>query len=469
MSNSWLDELPWAVESAPKSSRRSSTRRHADTSMWQSAPDLNFTMPEKGGDDFLSFDEPDFSKSAANLNFDFNAEPDEDDYNFDNKTHQSDFAVSPRVKVRASRLSSNMHDKEKEIKDLFSQWKQKTSAFPDVSPSSPSKSPTRVIVKSGRNNKSLMKLQTCPPTFADGECHPNSPNRSPTKRKKKVAVKLKARDLNLSKSKQEEIEQMFWQWKEKAHEPAPSSSGQHATTSDHRWYDEGVSPNRPKPTMRQSSINDDEIEVQKEKIKPLQASFREKPHPMRRSRSTGRQQHDAQNTERSVTSTRDKSRSREKSKSRSPGRGERSPRDRSKSRTVRRHRSSSRDGTEEPARNASRSSSFEGRPKSRSRSVSDEERPKSRSRSTSGEGRHKSRSRSRSARESANEHHCRDEHADSTEPKRRSKSTNRRPSYVRRVASSDSMDSTVCCSSIDSDRRPGQKRSSSEDQATFPL
>ena len=504
--------------------------------MWSSAPNLNFQMDSQENDDpFLSFDEPDFSKSAANLGYDFNAELDEDDMGFGEPQ-----MVSPRVKVKASHLS-DMKTKEKEIKNLFSQWKQTTKhvggncVFPDLSPTSPTKSPTRTTKK--MKKKELMKLHTCPPSFdSDGSPAQKS---SPTKRKKKVAVKLKARDLNLSKSKQEEIEQMFWKWKGQVKDPAALDPMQQiaAGAEDQRWTEPSrdLSANRPKPALRQQSISGNEATAQgssddsapEKTIKRLAASSREQSHPLRsRSRSSGRPERqpseerpkvrrlrsgsrDSHNDdgapgERSKSRGHEQRRSRSKdmrrrsraeSRSKSRTRSKDSERDEDVTRSKSRSRSTSSGRYEDPSRSKSqpRSSSERDeeeepwstsqprscserdadvlRSKSRSRSKSrerdEEEEPWSTSQPRSCSERDVDVLRSKSRSRSKSREHSEDEEYPEDGPRRRSKSTSRRPSYIRRARSNESMESTV--SATRSGRKPSHESDNFVGDNPFPL
>jgi len=226
------------------------------------------------------------SMSAPNLNFDPDDDDEVDDFDFSGGSG-SDLLASPTrrstmrikkkspmsVKVKASELK-NMSGQEKEIKDLFSQWKQKNTSVGTSSGShadekqamtalSPTKSPLKLSVvkkvrsQSQNNPKDDGSYFVPNPhrdfDFEEGEedtttiCAslqpPISPLASPSRgsgpggspRRKKVAVKLKASDLNLSESKKKEIEALFMKWKGDVIDTNSQVTVIFSSPNDQRW------------------------------------------------------------------------------------------------------------------------------------------------------------------------------------------------------------------------------------------
>jgi hypothetical protein len=259
--------LPWSPTSLKKQlSTTESSKLIAmgpRNLMWKSAPTLNFDPDE---DDSLAFDEPDFNVSLPEL------------------TNKSSNAS---VKVKASELKVAL-SKEKEIKDLFTVWKQKKSKpvfvwsdlgndLAKIDSSEDQKVRHKVRATSPRKqspgkkvNRKVSSLLASSPNlnFNIDETFPgvvdkvyatapSSPTKQLSPRKRKmVAVKLKASDLNLSDAKKKEIEDLFWQWKGEIKDPNSSFLVVEKPSVDRRWVDEEkAATRRPKPASRQRSAS----------------------------------------------------------------------------------------------------------------------------------------------------------------------------------------------------------------------
>lgn len=252
--------------------------------MWRSAPTLSFDPDDESSS--FAFEEPDFNAHQLESPHQTLSRPEPT-----SKIKNS----AASVKVKAS-LLRNMSGKEKEIKGLFSQWKEEhKKCMPDFAWSNHANKTAKIdwiesINSRPKVNSKSLKKQQSPgkkvtkmiPSFAASS--PNlkfnvdddspydavdkfqppviSPNTSTgatsPKRKKKIAVKLKASDLNLSEAKTKEIEDLFWQWKGEVKDPnSPPVGTFEKPREDHRWVDEITTDatDRPKPACRTRSAS----------------------------------------------------------------------------------------------------------------------------------------------------------------------------------------------------------------------
>jgi hypothetical protein len=220
-----------------------------ERAMWSSAPVLNFDMEaDNNSDDFSTFNEPDFSKSFQDLDFDGHFDNIKDEASKrPNPFRASESAINSRIKVRS---------KDTEIKDLlFSKWKtnNKKPTVINWHSESPGKEKASRIWKKTQSNDEIrisVSRDSSPTKIA-----------SP-KPKKKIAVKLKASDLDLTEEQRKAVEKMF---RKLQHNPQTRDHSVQRMSSDQRWFDEQKqqSLTRPKPATRQLSLDKEDIDLER--------------------------------------------------------------------------------------------------------------------------------------------------------------------------------------------------------------